>query len=182
MRIISGKNRGTHLLGYDIDGIRPTMDKVKESVFAIINSKLNNSICLDLFSGTGSLGLEALSNNARCCYFVDEMNKAIEITKSNIEKTKNMDNSIIIKNNYVEALKILSKRDIKFDIIFVDPPYGKIKIKEVINNIIKYDILSIDGIIICEYECEDLEDNYEYLTLNKEKKYGNTYVRIYKKE
>lgn len=180
MRVISGKYRRCELKGYNIDGIRPTMDKVKESIFAMINPYIDNSICLDLFAGTGSLGIEALSNGSKHAYFVDSMKEAIDTIKCNISKVKCENNSTIINSDYVNSLRIFSEKDIKFDIIFVDPPYGKIKIKAVIDKILNYDILNDNGIVVCEYEDEVLEENYDYLSLIKYRKYGKTHVSIYK--
>ena len=181
MRVISGKHKRCDLKGFDIDGIRPTMDKVKESLFAIISPYLNNSICLDLFSGTGSLGIEALSNGAKKVYFVDNMKKSIEITKKNIEKVSEVDNSVIIFDNYLNALVNLNKNNIKFDIVFVDPPYGKIKISDVLTQLKKLNIINTNGIIVCEYENEDLNELYDDYLLIKDRKYGKTNIKIYKK-
>lgn len=179
MRVISGKYKRSELKGFNIEGIRPTMDKVKESIFGMIQEYVNDSVCLDLFAGTGSLGIEALSNGAKRVYFVDQMKDAINIIKSNIEKIKD-ENSTIIHSDYTSSLKKFNQNNIKFDIIFIDPPYGKIKIKTVIDKIIKYDILNNSGIIVCEYEDETLEENIDYLSLIKYRKYGKTYISIYK--
>lgn len=180
MRVISGKYRSLKLDGYNIDGIRPTMDKVKESVFAMINEYIYDSICLDLFSGTGSLGIEALSNGAKFVYFVDKLSDSIEITKSNLSKIKDK-NYRIINSSYKNALIKFGDENIKFDIIFLDPPYGKIKIKDLITEIIDLNILNNNGIIVCEYENEFLDENYSYLNLIKDRKYGKTYIKIYKR-
>ena len=179
MRVISGKYRRTILNGYDIEGIRPTMDKVKESLFAMINDRIKDSVCLDLFSGTGSLGIEALSNYSKYVYFVDEMKSAIDITKSNLSKI-DQNNYEIINDNYTSALKKFNNNGTKFDIIFIDPPYGKIKIKEVINEILKYNILNINALLVCEYEKEALDETYSNLELIKDRKYGKTFIKIYK--
>ena len=179
MRVISGKYRRTILNGYDIEGIRPTMDKVKESLFAMINDRIKDSVCLDLFSGTGSLGIEALSNYSKYVYFVDIMKSAIDITKSNLSKI-DQNNYEIINDNYTSALKKFNNNGTKFDIIFIDPPYGKIKIKEVINEILKYNILNINALLVCEYEKEALDETYSNLELIKDRKYGKTFIKIYK--
>ena len=173
MRVISGKYKRMELKGFNIDGIRPTMDKVKEAIFGMIQGYVDDSICLDLFAGTGSLGIEALSNGAKYVYFNDEMKDAINVIKSNIEKTSDK-NSTIIHSDYTSSIKKFSENSIKFDIIFLDPPYGKIKIKTVIDKIIKFDILNDDGIIVCEYEDETLDEEYDYLKLIKYRKYGKT--------
>lgn len=180
MRVISGKYKRCELKGFNIDGIRPTMDKVKESIFGMIQGFIPESVCLDLFAGTGSLGIEALSNGAKYVYFIDEMKDAINIIKTNIDKIKD-ENSTIIHSNYTSIIKKFNENNLKFDIIFIDPPYGKIKIKTVIDNIIKYDLLNEGGILVCEYEDENLEEEYDYLKLIKYRKYGKTHISIYKR-
>lgn len=178
MRVISGIYRSRKLIGYDMVGIRPTKDSVKESIFAMINPYIKDSICLDLFCGTGSLGIEAISNGAKSSYFVDFSKNSIDITKENIDSLK-IKESVVINDNYTDALHKFKNNSNTFDIIFLDPPYGKIRIEEVINQIMDSKILNNNGIIVCEYEEEDLKDNYNSLELLKFKKYGKTYIRIY---
>ena len=132
MRVISGIYKHIKLDGYDIDVIRPTMDKVKESMFAMIYEYVNNALCLDLFSGTGSLGIEALSNGAKEVYFVDNNKKSLNITKSNINKLKTDKIVHTILSDYMSILKKFRDEGIKFDIIFLDPPYGQIKIEKLL--------------------------------------------------
>ena len=177
MRIISGKYKGKKLDGYDIVGTRPTMDRVKESLFATIQSNIKESICLDLFAGSGNLGLEAISNGAKKCYFVDNNNIAIKVLNKNI-KELNDKNCIVMNNDYENALKEFSNKNIKFDIIFLDPPYSLNLINPSLNSIKKYNLLSDDGIIICEYESEILDDSL--FNLIKEKKYGSKLIKIYR--
>lgn len=172
MRVISGKFKGKKILGFDIDGTRPTMDRVKESLFAMIQNKISDSICLDLFAGSGSLGLEALSNGAKECTFVDNN---IEIRKVLNTNLKNIENASIIKDDYKHFLNNVDK---KYDIIFLDPPYKLNLITKTIELIIKNDLLNKDGIIICEYENEFIKTNLKIL---KEKKYGSKNIRIYQK-
>lgn len=177
MRIISGKYKGKKINGFDIDGTRPTMDRVKESMFALIQNKIKNSICLDLFAGSGSLGIEAISNGATKVYFVDNNIKAIDVLKKNLI---NIDEDYeIIKNDYMNVLINFKKNNIKFDLILLDPPYKL----NLINNILKFiydnDLLNNGGQVICEYETENIcNDN---LKLIKEKKYGSKFVKIYTK-
>lgn len=180
MRVISGKYKRLNLKGYNIEGIRPTMDKVKESIFAMIQNEITNSVFLDLFSGTGSIGIEALSNNAKYVYFIDEKNSSIRTIKDNLSKIKD-NNYEIINKDFTEAIKCFNNNSIKFDIIFLDPPYGKIKIKIVIDYIINNNILNDNALIICEYEEEELEENIANLELIKYRKYGKTHISIYKK-
>lgn len=180
MRVISGIYKHIKLDGYDIDVIRPTMDKVKESMFAMIYEYVFNALCLDLFSGTGSLGIEALSNGAKEVYFVDNNKKSLNITKSNINKLKTDKIVHIILSDYMSILKKFRDEGIKFDIIFLDPPYGQIKIEKLLNKIIELDVLNDNGIVVCEYEFEKLDEIYGCLELIKDRKYGKTSLKIYK--
>ena len=156
-------------------------NEVKESIFAMIYEYIDNSIVLDLFSGTGSLGIEALSNGAKEVYFIDNSKLSLEITNKNIQKLKTNNKIVTILSDYKKALINLEKESKKFDIIFLDPPYGKIKIKEILKQINTLNILNDNGIIICEYEEEELSDNYDSLELIKDRKYGKTSVKIYKR-
>lgn len=174
MRVISGKYKGKSLQGFDIDGTRPTMDRVKESLFGMIQGKLKDSTCLDLFAGSGSLGIEALSNGASKCYFVDSHKEISRILKQNLQTIQN---SVVIEKDYKMALKEL--QGISFDIIFLDPPYKDNLITPALQLIDQYHLLKEDGIIVCEYETEEIETD---LTCIKEKKYGSKKIKIYKKK
>lgn len=175
MRVISGKYKGKNLIGFNIDGTRPTMDRVKESLFGMIQNHIKNSVVLDLFAGSGSLGIEAISNGAAKCYFIDNNIELINIIKTN---TNNMNDDIdILKMDYKNALELFKNSNIKFDIIFLDPPYKLNLINDCLNKIVEYNLLSKNGIVICEYEGE-LVDN-DTLELIKNKKYGSKSVKIY---
>ena len=169
MRVISGKYKGRILDGFNINGTRPTMDRIKESMFAMIQNNLKDKVVLDLFAGSGSLGIEALSNGAKMCYFVDNNKIAIDTIKKN---TIRIDNKVIIKKDCFEALNDF---DIKFDVILLDPPYHDNLMDKVLDKIKEYDLLNENGIIVCETE-EDIKTNYKMI---KEKKYGNKYVQIF---
>lgn len=175
MRIISGKYKGREIKGYNINGTRPTMDRVKESLFASIQNYIKNSICLDLFAGSGSLGLEALSEGANVCYFVDNNKFVINTLKENITKLKVEETYYLIKKDYKEALMTL---DAKFDVIFLDPPYHLNILNDAIALIEEQNLLNDNGIIVCEYEEGKIKCN---LNLLKEKKYGSKNIAIYKK-
>ena len=176
MRVISGKYKGKNLEGFDINGTRPTMDRVKESLFGSIQNKVINSVCLDLFAGSGSLGIEALSNGGSKCYFVDNNYEIIKKLEKNL---KGIDNSTLLKKSYEEALKYFKDSEIKFDLIFLDPPYKLNLINKAIDKIEEYHLLNDDAMIICEYETEKI-DRTE-IELLKEKKYGSKYIKIYEK-
>ena len=175
MRVISGKYKGKNLIGFDIDGTRPTMDRVKESLFGIIQNYIKGSVVLDLFAGSGSLGIEALSNGAESCYFFDNNIELVNIIKKN---TKDMSGVHVMKSDYKNSLELLKNSNIKFDIIFLDPPYKLNLINDCLEKIKNYNLLSDNGIIVCEYEEENIKtDNFE---LYKEKKYGSKNIKIYK--
>ena len=175
MRVISGKYKGKNLIGFDIDGTRPTMDRVKESLFGMIQNKIKNSIVLDLFAGSGSLGIEAISNGSIEVYFIDNNIELINIMKKNTQGM--MDKIHIMKSDYKSALELFKNSNIKFDIIFLDPPYKLNLINDCLNLIIKYNLLNKEGNIICEYETENIEN--EALKLTKEKRYGSKNIKIF---
>lgn len=177
MRIISGKYKASKIEGYDIIGTRPTMDRIKESLFGIIQNNLKDSICLDLFAGSGSLGLEALSNGANECYLVDKNKQVIEILNKNINRIK-IENAIVLQYDYLEALKYFAKNNIKFDIIFLDPPYKDNLIQPSINFIVENNLLNENGLVVCEYESETFSN--DSLTEIKSRNYGNKNIKILK--
>lgn len=180
MRVISGFLKGRNIKGYNIDGTRPTMDRVKESVFAIIQNNLKDSICLDLFCGSGNLGIEAISNGSKLCYFVDNNPKAIKVVEENIKNLDIKKNTKILNYDYKKSLKYFNEFNIKFDLIFVDPPYDYHVIEKVIKYIDEYNLLKNDGLLILEFEKENLQETYGNLKLIKSKKYSWKYVYIYK--
>ena len=177
MRVISGKYKGRNIDGFNIEGTRPTMDRVKESMFALIQNKVKESICLDLFAGSGSLGIEAISNGSKCTYFVDNNKKILDILTNNIKKINIIEEYHIIKDDYKNALNYFKNNNIKFDLIILDPPYKYNLINDVLDFIYNNNLLNDDGIILCEYEEEKVENLN--LKLLKEKKYGSKYVKVY---
>lgn len=179
MRVISGTLKGRNILGFNLDGTRPTMDRVKESLFGSIQNYIYDSICLDLFAGSGSLGIEAISNGAKISYFVDNNNEAIKVLNKNIDDFNISDKSIIIKDDYTNALNKFKNDSVKFDIIFLDPPYKMHILNDVMKYIIKNNLLNSNGIIVCEVDNEYLDD-IDGLELLKKKKYGTTFIYLYR--
>ena len=173
MRVISGKYKGKKLQGFNIEGTRPTMDRVKESLFAIIQNKIPKSVCLDLFAGSGALGIEALSMGASHCDFIDHNKEALRIITLN---TTGINESLnIINSDYKKYLKTTNK---KYNIIFLDPPYQAKILNKAIKFIEEYDLLKNDGIVVCEYEEEIPITN---LKLICEKNYGSKKIKIFEK-
>ncbi len=163
-------------LAYNIIGTRPTMNRVKESMFASIQNYIDNSIVLDLFCGTGSLGIEALSMGASRCYFVDNNKDILRYLNKNINNK-----SMIISKDYRDSLLYFKNNNIKFNIILVDAPYKMEVMEEVIELVTKYDLLLDNGILVLEYSFDKLKDKYSNLELIRSKKYGDKYVNIYRK-
>ena len=141
MRIISGSRRGLRLKGPKGDQTRPTEDRIKESLFNILYNINGDHVILDLFGGSGSVGLEFLSRGAKKAYFIDKSNNSIACIRDNIAHTKFEDESVVIKNDFQRALKLLSKKKIKFDYIFIDPPYERGLISKALDIIGEEDIL-----------------------------------------
>lgn len=177
MKIISGKLRGREIKGYNIEGTRPTMSRVKESMFAIIQDDIKGSICLDLFAGSGNLGIEAISNGASKCYFVDNNRVAISAIKFNIEHLGISDKCEVIFSDYLKALEKFKTQRIKFNIVFLDPPYADDVINDILKYLYKQKLLKRNAIVVCEYENCEIEN--KYYEIQKEKNYGYRKVGMY---
>lgn len=171
MRVISGIYKGRNLKGFTIEGTRPTMSRVKESVFAMLQNDLQNKKVLDLFAGSGALGIEALSLGASSCVFVDKNKTACDTVKEN---TKKMEQVTIVRMDFLSYLKSTNE---KFDLILLDPPYHDQLLSKAIAMIEQRNLLTRDGLLFCEYEKEEFTSHF---SLWKEKKYGSTLIRIYK--
>lgn len=155
MRVISGMARGTKLNSIESLSTRPTLDRVKEALFNIIQAHLQDSNVLDLFAGSGALGIECLSRGSKHCTFCDKSYDTVKMLKQNLQRTKFELNSTILVGDYKKCLQKLYKN--KFDIIFIDPPYKLDIAVNSIKLILKYDILAKDGIIILETDEEERE-------------------------
>ena len=178
MRVISGTLKGKNIEGYNISGTRPTMDRVKESVFSTIQDSIKNSVVLDLFAGSGQLGIETISNGSKLCYFIDNNKEAINTIKKNIELLKIKDKSIVLNYDYKKSLNYFKDNNIKFNIIFVDPPYDYDVLDKVISKILEYNLLEKKGILVIEHT-KEIKGDYKDLYLYKAKKYGYKYINIY---
>jgi len=181
-RVISGKYRGTQLDTLKGDLTRPTTDKVKEALFSIIQNKLPDAIFLDLFSGSGQIGIEAVSRGASEAVFVEQNPKAISVLRANIEKTRIVAGVSVIKTDVFRALSDLSATGKKFDIIFMDPPYADAVafVRRVAKLISEYGLLNKDGIFVCEHSsCDNTDENVMNLTFSRRCKYGTTMLTFY---
>lgn len=170
MRVISGSARGRILDAVPGKNTRPTTDKVKESVFNILQFRLYDAAMLDLFAGTGQMGIEALSRGAKHAVFVDQAPKAIGVIKKNLAAARVEDRAEVLHMTYQQALQRLSGR--RFDVLFLDPPYGGELLNSALKDVESFDILSPDGIIICESSVEDSVRCPESFAVQKTYQYG----------
>lgn len=178
MRVIAGLHKSKPLESLEGRNTRPTMDKVKESIFNSLHEV--TGIGLDLFAGSGGLGIEALSRGIDKMIFVDQNFKAVKVIKSNLKSLDLMKQSEVYKNNADRALKALAKREIQFDLIFLDPPYEKGLIDEVLVKIAEFNLLKKSGIIVCEFNHKENIDIHTF-KLIKRYHYGLTDTMLLEK-
>ena len=177
MRIIAGAKRGHKLYEFEGKDIRPTTDRVKESMFNLIQDHIFGSRVLDLFAGSGALCFEALSRGAEFGVLVDKDKNSLELIRKN-NASLGFDNLDIVES---EAMDFLDRAKSVFSLIFLDPPYNKGFIAPVIQKILDKNILSEDGIIVLESDFSDEHGDFEGLIKYKQKKYGRSYVTVYKR-
>lgn len=178
MRVISGTAKGTILHALEGKMTRPTLDRVKEAIFNIIQMDIQESVVLDLFSGSGALGIEALSRGARKAVLCDKSKSAINIIRLNLEKTHLNEKAIVLQEDYNKALNFL-KDKYQFDLIFLDPPYREEFVKKSVEEIIELDLLKKSGTIIIETDDDErILKEIENLNVNiiDLRKYGRAKV------
>ena len=180
MRVITGKARGVALKTPDGVLTRPTADRVKEALFSIIQFDLPSAKVLDLFAGTGQLGIEALSRDAASAVFVDQREDACKLIKENLRRTKLEQNARVVRSDYLDYLNTCRE---KFDIILLDPPYAEIFLENSIKRITEIDILQSGGIIVCERPLgKELSFDFAGYSRSKDYKYGKTLLTLYRKD
>lgn len=177
MRVIAGIRRGHKLYEFEGMDIRPTTDRVKESMFNLIQDFIPKSCVLDLFAGSGALCFEALSRGAASGVCVDKDEKSIAVIKKNNDALKFSELEIV----NCDAVTFLENTRKKFSVIFLDPPYNKGFIAPIIKKIVEKDVLSEEGIIVLESDFSDEHGDFEGLTVLKQKKYGRSYITVYKR-
>lgn len=182
MRIISGKAKGRKLIPPEGSMItRPTLDRIKEAIYNIIQNRVYDSVVVDVFAGTGSLGLEAASRGAKECYLIDRSDSTFPLLKKNVENLKFEDTCTCCKGDSYEWLRKFADRNKIFDLIFIDPPYAKEMIPEAINIVSEKGLLHEDGIIVCKIDSgEVIFEGNEKIELYDKRKYGNTTVLFYR--
>ena len=180
MRVITGKARGVQLKTPDGMQTRPTTDRVKEALFSIINFDLPGAQVLDLFGGTGQLGIEALSRGAKSAVFVDQSEQACKLIRENLKRTKLESDGRVIRADYLDYLKRCKET---FDIVFLDPPYAEVFLENALKRITEIDILRSGGIIVAERPLgKELPWKFDGYERSRDYKYGNILLTLYRKQ
>ena len=180
MRVISGRAKGVVLKTPDGMLTRPTSDRVKEAMFSIIQFDLPGAKILDLFGGSGQLGIEAISRGASAAVFVDAREEACRLIRSNLVKAKMEEQGKVIRSDYADYLKRCKD---KFDIVLLDPPYAEVFLENALKFITEIDILQSGGIIISERPVgKDLPWDFLGFTRSRDYKYGTTLLTLYRKQ
>lgn len=180
MRVIAGTARGVALKTPEGMQTRPTIDRVKEALFSIIHFDLPGAKVLDLFGGTGQLGIEALSRGAVSATFVDQAEPACRLIKENLRRTKFENAARVVRGDYMEYL---SRCREEYDIIFLDPPYAEVFLENALKRIAEIDILRSGGIIVAERPVgKELPWEFPGFTRSKDYKYGTVLLTLYRKD
>jgi 16S rRNA (guanine(966)-N(2))-methyltransferase RsmD len=181
LRVISGTAKGHKLKTIKGLTTRPTSDKVKGAVFNILAALIPGANILDIFAGTGSLGIEALSRGADSAVFVDKSSECFRTIKENLAHTKLESEATVVVGDVFAALNKFSKNNKKFDIIFLDPPYGKGLVEETLKSIAENDIIMPEGIIVAEHDASDkVPEEVGGLARYRWEKYGDTVISFYR--
>ncbi len=176
MRVITGEARGRKLITLEGEDVRPTTDKVKEAVFSAIQFDIQGRKFLDLFAGSGQLGIEALSRGAELAVFVDSSRKAVDIIRKNLANTGFYDRAEVL---HTDGLSYLSMTGEQFDIVYLDPPYSTGVLQEVLPKVIEK--VKKTGIIIVENpEKEEIFEKYGDFMLDRQKHYGKIKITMYR--
>ena len=179
MRVITGKARGIQLKTPEGMLTRPTADRVKEALFSIINFDIPGAKVLDLFGGTGQLGIEALSRGASCAVFVDAREESCKLIRENLRRTKLEKDAKVIRSDYLDYLNRCREQ---YNIILLDPPYAEVFLENALKRITEIDILQSDGIIVTERPLgKELPWDFDGYTRSKDYKYGKVLLTIYRK-
>ena len=179
MRVIAGKYKSRQLKSVKSNLTRPTTDRNKENMFNIIGPYFEGGNVLDLFAGSGGLGIEALSRGCDFLYSVDNQYAAFQVIKENLNALK-IENARVFKLDYRKALKRFNEEKIKFDLVLLDPPYGKNMVPDIFAYLLEHDMLQNEAIIVVEELKEVTFPEYQKLNLLKKYQYGITALNIFK--
>lgn len=177
MRIIGGSLKGKKLFSIPGTKVRPTADRLRESIFNILSFKVSEAIVLDLFSGTGAFGIESLSRGAKQAVFVEKSRDALDVIKRNIQASVLEKQIQVIKWDILKNLNCLRRIPLRFDLVFMDPPYNRDMIQKGLRNLYHSDCLNQGGCIVVEHSASEpiLENTIEFAILDQ-RKYGKTLV------
>lgn len=182
MRVISGSARGRPLKAVPGMGTRPTTDKVKEAIFSMIGPYFSGGRALDLFAGTGGLGIEALSRGMDAAVFVDADKKSVDVIRANLQAARLEDKAEVYRNDASRALKALGKRGTAFDLVFLDPPYKMTAIAELMLAMLELNLLAESATIVVEHDASrSFDERIGDAIRLKHTEYGETAVSIYRR-
>jgi 16S rRNA (guanine966-N2)-methyltransferase len=180
MRVISGSARGRPLKAVPGTGTRPTTDKVKEALFSMIGPYFDGGTALDLFAGTGGLGIEALSRGTEKAVFVDADLKSVDVVRRNLEATGLAARAEVYRNDAFRALKALAKREAKFDLVFLDPPYRLKIVGELLSELQTLRLLAPGATVVVEHDAKDSHDApVGRLVPRRRADYGDTAITLF---
>ena len=182
MRVVAGHLKGRKIEAVKGDNTRPTSDKIKETMFNVLGQFFDGGTALDLFAGSGNLGIEALSRGIDEVTFIDADFQAVKTIKKNIETLGLEKNTFIYRNDAFKALDALAKRLASFDLVFLDPPYGKIKISHLLEELVAKELLCVGAVIVCEFDvAQHIMFDVTKFTVLKEAHYKTIGLLILKK-
>ena len=187
MRIITGKAKGRKLITLEGEATRPTSERIKGAIFSAIQFDIEDRAVLDLFAGSGQMGLEALSRGASKATFIDLSRDAMDIVKKNAESTKLYEESKFVVSDVANYLRKLAGRE-KFDLVFIDPPYAMNLCKKTVEALLRYEALSNGAIVVLESGEEEInlgDAPYSSFEVIKSERYGsktNVNILLYKTE
>ncbi len=180
MRVITGKARGVNLKSPEGMQTRPTTDRVKEAIFSIIHFDIPGAKVLDLFGGTGQLGIEALSRGAKSAVFVDTAEKPCALIKENLRRCKLEADAKVVRADYMDYLNRCRE---KYNIVLLDPPYAEVFLENALKKLVEIDILESGGIIVAERPVgKELPWDFPGFTRSKDYKYGTVLITLYRKD
>ena len=179
LKIISGTKKGTVLIPFKGRDVRPTPARVREAVFSMIGEAVVDADVIDLFAGSGALGIEALSRVARSAYFVDSSADAISTIRSNLKKADFEHNAQTLQADFKLALSRFRRKHMRFDLVLLDPPYADGILEPAMQMIVEYDLLKEGCLIVAEYAAPAELKGPEELHLSNNKRYGSTGIDIF---
>ncbi|WP_027090930.1 16S rRNA (guanine(966)-N(2))-methyltransferase RsmD [Cohnella thermotolerans] len=181
MRVISGEAKGRPLKAVPGQTTRPTTDKVKEAMFSIIGPYFDGENVLDLFAGTGGLGIEALSRGAGHCVFIDANPRSVDVVRRNLEATGLSDRAEVYRNDARKAIKLLERRGERFDLLFLDPPYAMKDCDELLAEIASRGLVEAGAVAVVEHAADrEYGERIGEYTRKRHATYGETALSIYR--